>query len=382
MEAAAGDGGDSENTATAPGPLPGPLPGPTAENPLSYEDYILSDPNAVSTVAVLCGSARCPPYMRRPQETNIKIPGAGNDLSSLSDPASASESQTDELLALASAEKEKHEEARTRKVVPSAIVASVVAVAILIGVVLWLRKRKRKRKSQRSLQPPMFNGYHSNSSFSSLHSNSSSYPGTPGPIRLHSSTSLDALMSPFASSPHPPHTPSRAGHQGRQQEMVQMPPHSGPGSAAHHFAPTAASPPPPLPRRARSDRPHQHQHDRQHLAPPPPLPHRNISHHSLGRQVPAPPLPPRAHESPPALPLRDRSNTFSDIPADDLPPYVDPIEEAMAAAESSDGASSVAGLAPIAASAFASSQDHGRPQRQQDPPPYHAIDSTPGTRYG
>ncbi|KAJ1844396.1 hypothetical protein LPJ57_009509, partial [Coemansia sp. RSA 486] len=134
MEAAAGDGGDSENTATAPGPLP--LPGPTAENPLSYEDYILSDPNAVSTVAVLCGSARCPPYMRRPQETDVKIPGAGNGLSSLSGPASASESQTDESLALASAEKEKHEEARTRKVVPSAIVASVVAVAILIGVVL------------------------------------------------------------------------------------------------------------------------------------------------------------------------------------------------------------------------------------------------------
>ncbi|KAJ1816447.1 hypothetical protein LPJ75_002019 [Coemansia sp. RSA 2598] len=197
-------------------------------------------------------------------------------------------------------------------------------------------------------------------------------------------------MSPFANSPRTPHAPSRPV--ARQQEMTQVPPGSGPGrgpgSAGRHLmaGPTPPPPPPPLPRRAQSDhisqRQYQHQHQLQN--DPPPLPHRNISYQSL-----APPLPPRAHELPPSLPPRDRSNTFSDIPADDLPPYVDPIEEAMAAANSGDGDGNgdgtgpAADLAPASASATASAsaslqQSHGR---QQDPPPYHAIDSTPGAPF-
>ncbi|KAJ2349476.1 hypothetical protein GGH91_000802 [Coemansia sp. RSA 2671] len=84
--------------------------------------------------------------------------------------------------------------------------------------------------------------------------------------------------------------------------------------------------------------------------PPPPPPLRSQT-----------PLPPPPHQSqaplslPPHMTLRERADTFSDIPHDDLPPYVDPIEEAMTASTESE-----ASAAPA-------------PSRQPQPPPYHVV---------
>ncbi|KAJ1719480.1 hypothetical protein LPJ53_005768 [Coemansia erecta] len=252
METTAGGSGDggavlpSSSSSPPPSATPSPTDGGLDAN-LSDADYFLDDANAVSTVAILCGSARCPPFGRKPQDDeSMEIPEAtGVDQVTTSPDISASSDTGD---------------ANTTE-----------------------KKLNEGRSSQNRKMVP-------------------------------------AMAASFA-----------------QQ---------------------------------------QQQPERQFLAPPPPLPHRNRSYENLRRDVPAPPLPPRAHEYPPALPPRERSHTFSDIPADDLPPYVDPIEEAMAAvAAAEDGADSDAQNSTAAttlstASGLAQSQPHSRPQQ---PPAYNTI---------
>ncbi|KAJ2858768.1 hypothetical protein FB639_005900, partial [Coemansia asiatica] len=288
-----GDGNEADNTAAATETRSlSPLPGPADQGFLNNIDDSLSGTNAEFTITLLWGASRYPPNMRKPQETDIDILGLpDDDLPSPPYSASASSSLTDQTQALPVNEKEEHKDSKTNKVVPSAVIASVVAVAIVVGAILWLRRKKNRKSASFMHPPPALSGHHSNSSFSSLQSTSTStststsnsnpiYPSAPGPLRIHSSSSLDALMSPFASSPRHPHTPPRPRprRQGRQQEMTQVPPRSGFGSNAENHlmhTPTSMPPSPPLPRRTRSD--HDQQHRDQH-SPPPPLPRRHMSH--------------------------------------------------------------------------------------------------------
>ncbi|KAJ2116250.1 hypothetical protein IW146_001669 [Coemansia sp. RSA 922] len=75
---------------------------------------------------------------------------------------------------------------------------------------------------------------------------------------------------------------------------------------------------------------------------------------------PPPPPPPAQPRVPPPLPPRifprERADTFSDIPHDDLPPYVDPIEEAMSANAEAEASTTPA------------------PSHQPCPPPYHIVE--------
>ncbi|KAJ1793869.1 hypothetical protein LPJ59_004662 [Coemansia sp. RSA 2399] len=168
-------------------------------------------------------------------------------------------------------------------------------------------------------------------------------------------------MSPFASPPPP--LPTRAGRSHSRPEMVQL----------------------PRPSRTRSTAPGQRR--RPPPPPPPPAPYMGgDSSHSTSANnnnntttaIAAAPIDTSYNEyypQPPTLirqqslilePGRQRAATFSEIPGDELPPYVDPIEEAM---------SSAANSAADNDTTSSSSRRHPSPaDPRPNPPPYHTID--------
>ncbi|KAJ2890070.1 hypothetical protein GGI21_006317 [Coemansia aciculifera] len=85
---------------------------------------------------------------------------------------------------------------------------------------------------------------------------------------------------------------------------------------------------------------------------------------AVTRRRPPPPPPPLPQQlplrpAPPHLLARGRADTYSEIPLDELPPYVDPIEEAMSAHNEAEAEASTE---PTPSS------------QQPGPPPYHVVD--------
>ncbi|KAJ2744265.1 hypothetical protein GGI20_003096 [Coemansia sp. BCRC 34301] len=205
------------------------------------------------------------------------------------------------------------------------VVSSAVSVVVFLAVAALIYRCIRKRRKARG---PGEGALHLNSEASS---GGSSLPATPlslsgaGGVYLGRSFSSQSSVSLVQSRLT---TPSSTPHSLANVPLVEM---SQVRFADHHsFSSTGFDDGRPAAPMAAVTRPR----------PPPP---------------PPPPLPPRVFP-------RERADTFSDIPQDDLPPYVDPIEEAMSAGSEAD-----ASAAPA-------------PSQQPCPPPYHVVDmSVPAT---
>ncbi|KAJ2725623.1 hypothetical protein GGI07_001123 [Coemansia sp. Benny D115] len=414
----------SHSTPTPQSPPSRPAPAASAwpaddypSSPPPYDEVGVTsvNPNAVSLVAVLCGTEICPPRMRRPEDSDLDdfpeptaIQNQGVPPPTTTNAASSTTPEAGKSNAHAG-----QRSGGVRKEVIAGL--SVAAVLVLLVAFILVRKKilKTRRRSARALSPPLqLSGSNQNStdSFSPIINRPqvtqplSSISRAPTFNSYQSSGSLDALMSPMPNSPYTPGSDQATTPRGPQMEMaqrsmghptgfgsMQMPSPWRNGSTntldVLHFQ---SPPPPPLPHRSRSarqqppdqaaqqqaqqhPRQHQHQQYQQHQqssapapVPPPRMPQRAQSHpvhmyeqHHVPERPPA--LPPRT----PMLPPRDRSGTFSDIPADDLPPYVDPIEEAMAASSNDN--------APQHSDTTHASQQQ---QQQPNPPPYHTITSS------
>ncbi|KAJ2457840.1 hypothetical protein GGF42_002434 [Coemansia sp. RSA 2424] len=215
------------------------------------------------------------------------------------------------------------------------VVSSSVSVVVFLVVVALIYRCIRKRRRARDPGEGALQLNSEASGGSSLPATPMSLSGTGGvflDLSFGSQSSVSLAQSRLTSPSSAPYSQTS----GPPVEMAQVRFH-GSTTARHPAAsagPDDGRPSAPMPAATRP-------------RPPPPPP----------RLRAAPPLPPRV------LP-RERADTFSDIPHDDLPPYVDPIEEAMSATRSESEASA----APAPAS------------QQPCPPPYHVVDiSAPAT---
>ncbi|KAJ2818742.1 hypothetical protein FBU31_005768, partial [Coemansia sp. 'formosensis'] len=282
-------------------------------SPTDNQDLDQFDRNQVSIVATLCDHTTCSTSIHsRSMRPKSHTSGTFTDTSSSSSSISSSRPTpttpapnplyypTDQLFdqpqgnaTSADASHAKDGSSSTRAIPP--VVAAVAF--FVIAVLTWLcirRRRKRKRNQEGALR---------------LNGGDSSLPATPsslsdtGGIYLNQSYSSQSSVSLAQSHLQSPMTPSSMSNnapvemtQVRRTPTQQSVASSGTDVSSQLTVPMAAAAP--------------------HHRPPPPPP-------SSRHRVP-PPLPPRTFQ-------RERADTFSDIPHDDLPPYIDPIEEAMSA---------------------------------------------------
>ncbi|KAI9470172.1 hypothetical protein LPJ78_002637 [Coemansia sp. RSA 989] len=265
--------------------------------------------NEVSVVAVLCGTESCDPNtwngFRLIDRTTQSSDGSdATDLGPLYRPqTSTTDEQVDEDLA--------HEKRTNKFATPIAIaipLAAVIAFVVLFS--LYRRKRRAKQKA----------------------SEGSDNAGPYG--QLESGGTSPATSETFNYN---------------HQPIARLTSHATTGSNRTSMF-TAATPPPPLPYRRSA---HHETSRPQSLGPAYSPLSMNAQAQTAEAEAPLPEQPPPAHTA-----ERIRANTFSDVPSDDLPPYVDPIEEAMAEA----------GSRP------ASLHDNRHSQiTMQSPPPYDTI---------
>ncbi|KAJ2864206.1 hypothetical protein GGH94_003070 [Coemansia aciculifera] len=216
----------------------------------------------------------------------------------------------------------------TSRAIPSAI-----AVVVFLVIVALVYKCVRKRRKKKRLQEGALRLNSEVSGGSSLPATPSSLSGAGGIYlgQSHSSQSSVSLAQSRLQSPMTPHSLVNGTPAEMRQIRSTLTQHSMSSLGTDDSqltVPMAAAvtrhrPPPPPP------------------PPPPPLP-------ASPPRVP-PPLPPRMFP-------RERADTFSDIPHDDLPPYVDPIEEAMSANSEAEASTTPA------------------PSHQPCPPPYHIVE--------
>ncbi|KAJ1734339.1 hypothetical protein LPJ61_001119 [Coemansia biformis] len=173
--------------------------------------------------------------------------------------------------------------------VPVSIAFSVAgAVALAVLFALCRRRRRRRRRHQQSAPDPQHDG--------------APYHVLESPATTPPSSATSSNWPPVASSETSRRTASAYYHQ-----------------ASPHITP------PPLVRRAASHRSPEMVQTQTYIADAP----RNLPIASpLSPAASLPLLPPL----PPPLPPRRRirATTFSDVAHDDLPPYIDPIDEALA----------------------------------------------------
>ncbi|KAJ2860032.1 hypothetical protein GGI22_002825, partial [Coemansia erecta] len=349
--------------------------------------------NAVSLVAVLCGLVPCEQHsmnnMRLANHSTDSVDESSDKIfdpfyrpattssTSLPEEDSDDDDALDENAPMHVSEggKELTADDQPSNVGRNAAIGSTVAVVMLVLFILYIiHKRKRRRRLMLSEQDDRSTHSAGSTTFLPISPASageaaagSSTPRDPAQgsynrasrVSMHrfntDQTVSTIAMSPFASSPPP--LPTRPGRSHSRPEMVQLPRPSRAGSTA----PGQRRRPPP---------------------PPPRAPYMGGSHSTpvnSNSSIPAAaPIDTSYNEyypQPPTLirqqslilePGRQRAATFSEIPGDELPPYVDPIEEAM---------SSAANSAADNDTSTSSSSRHPLPaDPMPNPPPYHTID--------
>ncbi|KAJ2467576.1 hypothetical protein GGI02_003990 [Coemansia sp. RSA 2322] len=191
---------------------------------------------------------------------------------------------------------------RSMPSVVSSVVGAIVIIMVVV-LVIWCVRKRRKKRRQRQESAQLGDG---------------SMPPTPASLARGGMIYLDRSYS--SQSSLSAHTQLPATPRSLLAETSEIP--------RAHFADSSTT-------------------------------HRQFPSNDVARTQPAvrvvPPVPP-----PPRLPPRGRADTFGDNPPDELPPYVDPIEEAMTAAASSAAESMAAADLPSA--------------HQPGPPPYHTVD--------
>ncbi|KAJ2451288.1 hypothetical protein EV183_003697 [Coemansia sp. RSA 2336] len=268
--------------------------------------------NEVSVVAVLCGTDSCDPNtwngLRLMDRTTLSSDDSdATDLGPLYRPqTSTTEEQVDEDLA--------HEKRTNKFATPIAI---AIPLAAVIAFIIWFSLYRRKRRAKQK---------------------ASEGGDDAGPYgQLESGDTSPATSETFNYN---------------QQPITRLTSHTTAGSNRTSMF-TVATPPPPLPYRRSA---HHEASRPQSLGPvyySPLNMNAPAQAQTAEAEAPLPEQPQPAHTT-----ERIRTNTFSDVPSDDLPPYVDPIEEAMAET----------GSRP------ASLHDHRHSQTtMQSPPPYDTI---------
>ncbi|KAJ1833254.1 hypothetical protein LPJ63_002904 [Coemansia sp. RSA 2711] len=290
-----------------------PTPAPE-DNGGQADEFASTDANQVSVVAVLCGTAPCDADMwnnfRLIDRSSVSSEDDGStDLGPLYRPQTTAEESVDEALA--------HDKHTNRYALPIAVAIPVAAV--LAFVVLYSVYRRNRRAKHHKEQ----GGDEERGPYGQLDS------GEPSPA---TSETFDYNHQPIA----------------RRMDSSNT-------AGSNRTSLFTAATPPPLPYRGSS-------HYR-HSTTPPPLPPRSPDAVQPPADMPRSPAL-RTEPDPrfqaalePAGAQRIRANTFSDVPSDDLPPYVDPIDEALAAASRP------------------ASLDDDRLSRRatQSPPPYDTI---------
>ncbi|KAJ2808003.1 hypothetical protein H4R20_001049 [Coemansia guatemalensis] len=280
--------------------------------------------NVVSLVAVLCGTEPCMTntwnnvrFVDRTSSTD------STDLGPLYRPDSDSEGSPSDNKAADMDESQDNEDHDHISTLPIAI--AVPLAVLIIAVVVFVFWRKRRKSNQRNRQR--------GSSYGQLESGGS----TPTALVAADSSQRHSVTrhSSFGNQRRSNQTYRNSGLSLRPSDVYE----SGEMVQVHSPQPTLHSPPPLPPADTRLP-PVRSNTRRRRTPPPPPLP--------------------------PAMSQRQRGNTFSDIPPDDLPPYIDPIEEAMAAGS---GTSSTV-------DATLSPHEHDESSHDdnlQSPPPYHTL---------
>ncbi|KAJ2850081.1 hypothetical protein IWW36_002186 [Coemansia brasiliensis] len=289
-----------------------PTPSLTAGN--GDQTGVPTNANEVSVVAVLCGTESCDPntwnnFRLIDRTTQSSDDSGATDLGPLYRPqTSSSDEYVDEDLA--------HEKRTNKYATPIAIAIPLAAViAFIVLFSLYQRKRRAKQKASENEE--------NSGPYGQLDS------GDPSP------------------------TTSETFNYNHQPISRRLTSHATTGSNRTSMF-TVATPPPPLPYRRSA---HHHDVSRPQSLGPVYYSPLNLNApaqvQTAENEAPLPEQPPPVHTT-----ERIRANTFSDVPSDDLPPYVDPIEEAMAEA----------GSRP------ASLHENRHSQRiMQSPPPYDTI---------
>ncbi|PIA14758.1 hypothetical protein COEREDRAFT_10025 [Coemansia reversa NRRL 1564] len=282
--------------------------------------------NVVSVVAVLCGTDACMSNTWNNVRFVDQTTSTDNtDLGPLYRPDSTNDDSFSDKKAADMENTENQEDNEHTNIIPIAIaVPLAAAVLAVVGFVLYWRKRKKRNPSS----------HHPGSSYGQLESGGTTPTSLVTadssqrfPVARHSSLGRRSNQNYRSSG-----LSSRLSNVDEVGEMQQV-----------HIPQQVSHLPPPLPSDSTRMPPMRSNTHRRRSPPPPP-----------------PPPPPSA------MLQRHRGNTFSDIPPDDLPPYIDPIEEAMAA---TSGTSSPA-------SATVPSHEHEESlhdDHRQSPPPYHTL---------
>ncbi|KAJ2356543.1 hypothetical protein IWW50_002645 [Coemansia erecta] len=253
-----------------------PTPTPTEND----GDFPPLGANHVSVVSTLCGTEACNSNtwnnFRLIDRTSISDDGSdASDLGPLYRPQTTSNEEYVDEAAV-------HDKHTNRVALPIAVAIPVAAVIAFI--VLFSVYRRRRRRTQEK------------------HGNDD---GERGPYGLLDSGEPSPAASETFQYNHQPIAQRLDSHLTTASNRTSL------------F--TATTPPPPLPYRRST-------HMR-HIDAPRPRP-RSFDAPAAQAAEPEPPLSPLPIPQPEAQ--RIRANTFSDVSADDLPPYIDPIEEAMA----------------------------------------------------
>ncbi|KAJ2160385.1 hypothetical protein GGF46_002275 [Coemansia sp. RSA 552] len=262
-----------------------PTPEPAAAD-LPAESFILtSNGNDVSVVAILCGTGTCEPEpwnnFRLADRPTFTSDSESTDLGPLYRPTSPSEDDFDDGVS-----------SRPAYVLPVAIaipLAVVVAFAVLFTIYRHNKKVRQKRlDDDRGPYGQLDSGQSSPAISAPTIERLNSSSGTTDPSNRASVFSARTLQTPPPVGPRPPEL-SRANVSSTYSTYSS--------AAASVNVPVANLLSPTEPTRPPSIRPPAHDHVQQLQ--------------QLQQQ-------------------RVRANTFSDVPSDELPPYIDPIQEAMA----------------------------------------------------
>ncbi|KAJ1665760.1 hypothetical protein IW140_003276 [Coemansia sp. RSA 1813] len=368
------------------------------EGPLDPDDEFYSgidseNENAVSLVAVLCGLVPCEPNsINNVRLANQSTDSADENSDKILDPfyrpsttpAAAPSSKQEEdsddegggdldenaPMHVSEGGKELTADDQPSNVGRNAAIGVTVAVVALVLVILYMIRRRNKRRRRLMLSEQDDQSTHSANSTTFLPISPASVDNTArgstprnaaqstheheSRVSMHrlntDQTVSTVAMSPFASPPPP--LPSRTNRTNAGPEMVQIPRPSRSRSTAPGQRRRPPPPPPPPPLQAL-----------------PPLVHTEDSHSTtVNNNTPIDtyddyyPPPPVLIRRPSLIlePGRQRAATFSEISGDELPPYVDPIEEAMSLANAPDN------------DASASSNHHPfTADPQPNPPPYY-----------
>ncbi|KAJ2064880.1 hypothetical protein GGI17_000687 [Coemansia sp. S146] len=312
-----------------------------AELPSPSDDQY--DRGQVSIVATLCDHTTCATTTRSRSKwsrTRTSTPTSSSSSPNMSPATSTPQlpsplyNPTDQLFgqmqASSSSSTSTHDydsvdnSSSTSRAIPSAI-----AVVVFLVIATLVYKCVRKRRKKKRLQKGALRLNSEASGGSSLPATPSSLSGAGGIYlgQSHSSQSSVSLAQSRLQSPMTPHSLVNGTPVEMRQMHSTLTQHSMSSLGTDDSQLTV-----PMAAAVTRHRP---------PPPPPPLP-------ASQPRVP-PPLPPRM------LP-RERADTFSDIPHDDLPPYVDPIEEAMSASSEAEASTTPA------------------PSHQPCPPPYHIVE--------